>query len=145
MSRTKRKAARDAFEKAWSWTDRSEAKEMAPNQGPWGRCISIHVSSLYVVLVYERATALGQVVHLAVRRADSKPGIGWSHLQRIKNDLVGPERLAIEIYPPESEIVDEAHMYHLWVLPIGHALPFGLKGPVGLMAATAVAMGGRDG
>jgi hypothetical protein len=43
----------------------------------------------------------------------------WRHFQAIKNQLCGEERLAVEIYPPESQLVDEANEYWLWVLPEG--------------------------
>lgn len=31
-----------------------------------------------------------------------------------------------EVYPREADLVDCANMYHLWVLPEGHVLNFGL-------------------
>lgn len=40
----------------------------------------------------------------------------WRDLQAIKNELVGPEHEAIELYPAESRLVDTANQYHLWVL-----------------------------
>jgi hypothetical protein len=53
---------------------------------------------------------------LAIKRADKKPIHSWSVLQRIKNEIMGPERIAIEVYPKESELVDTANIYHLWVM-----------------------------
>jgi hypothetical protein len=38
----------------------------------------------------------------------------WRDLQRIKNELVGPECEAVELYPAESRLVDTANQYHLW-------------------------------
>ena len=38
------------------------------------------------------------------------------------------DRVAVEVYPPESQLVDDADLYHLWVLPAGFELPFGLHG-----------------
>lgn len=56
-------------------------------------------------------------VHLSIKRRDREPvGVEqFRHFQRIKNDLVGPECEAIEIYPAESRLVDTANQYHLWV------------------------------
>lgn len=51
----------------------------------------------------------------------------WRHFQRIKNEMAGPEREAVEIYPPESELVDTANEYWLWILPEGEHLPFGFR------------------
>lgn len=48
----------------------------------------------------------------------------WPEMQRIKDEIAGPEATAVEVYPPRAEIVDDADMYHLWVLPA--PLPFSL-------------------
>ena len=44
--------------------------------------------------------------------------------ERIKDEIAGPDATAVEVYPPQAEIVDDADMYHLWVLPA--PLPFSL-------------------
>lgn len=108
----------------WTWEDRSHMAHLSPVQR-WGRCVQVWVSPLYVVQVYERETAWGTVLHLAIRRCDDRPEMPWRDMQRIKNELVGPERLGVEVFPPESAVMD---MYHLWVLPEGFHLPFGLAG-----------------
>jgi hypothetical protein len=54
----------------------------------------------------------------------------WSELQRIKNELVGPEHQGVEIYPPESLLQDGENSYHLWVFKnAASRLPFGLPWP----------------
>ena len=45
-----------------------------------------------------------------------KEGIGWETLQRIKRECGLGERACIEIYPPDSELVNDAPMRHLWLL-----------------------------
>lgn len=72
-----------------------------------------------VFAVLERPVAGAR--HLAV---SSLSGIRptFHEMQRIKNDLAGADATAIEIYPPQAELVDEAEMFHLWVLP--GPLPF---------------------
>jgi hypothetical protein len=62
-------------------------------------------------------------VHLSIKRIDRAPAHDWRHFQRIKNELVGPEREGFEFYPPESQLVDSANQYHLWVLPVGMLMP----------------------
>lgn len=76
-----------------------------------------------VFSVLDRTTSNG-VQHLAI---SSLSGIrpSWWEAQRIKDELAGEGATAVEIYPPRNEVVDEADMYHLWVLPKG--LDFGLK------------------
>lgn len=63
------------------------------------------------------------VTHLAV---NSLSGIRptWHEMQRIKNEIAGVGATAVEVYPPNGEVVDGANTFHLWVLP--EPLPFGL-------------------
>jgi len=54
-------------------------------------------------------------VHINIRRRDGEACIrDWRHFQQIKNELLGPECEAIEIYPAESRLVDTSNKYHLW-------------------------------
>ena len=64
------------------------------------------------------------VRHLAV---SSLSGIRptWREMQRIKDDIAGCDKTAVEVYPPATEIVDQADMFHIWVLPA--PLSFGLR------------------
>jgi hypothetical protein len=68
----------------------------------------------------------GQGVRLMIRRLDGKNVHCWCDLQYCKDQIVGEERSAIEVFPPKSEIVDNANIYHLWVLPENVHLGFGL-------------------
>lgn len=63
------------------------------------------------------------VRHLAVA---SLSGIRptWREMQRIKDSIAGCDKTAVEVYPPAMEIVDQADMFHIWVLP--EPLPFSL-------------------
>ena len=49
----------------------------------------------------------------------------WRHFQRIKNELCGPEREAIELYPAESRLVDTNNQFHLFVFEAEMTLPLG--------------------
>lgn len=80
----------------------------------------------YSVQFYEQETAWGLVLQLVIRPHSGKPIRSWADMQRIKNELVGGDRTAIEVFPAEKQLVDAANCYHLWVLPEGFALPFGL-------------------
>lgn len=80
----------------------------------------------------ERQTSWGPVIHLAIGRFywPRKPqGFRWTELQQIKDTIAGPDRVAVEVYPPTEDVVDEAPMAHLWVLPPEFSLPFGLHLP----------------
>ena len=43
-------------------------------------------------------------------------GISWDELQAIKKMCGYGQRQAVEIYPPEEDVVNDANMRHLWVL-----------------------------
>ena len=66
-------------------------------------------------------------IHLSIRDNKRRAVRDWRHFQRIKNELAGYEREAIEIFPPESQLVDTANQYHLFVLPKGISTPFTWK------------------
>lgn len=69
----------------------------------------------------------GRIVHLSIKRVDRGPIVrDWRHMQRIKNELVGPECEGVELYPAESRLLDEANQYHMWVVPDAtFRFPFG--------------------
>jgi hypothetical protein len=69
----------------------------------------------------------GAVRMLSIRRVDRKAIRDWRHLQRIKNDVAGPEVEAIELFPAESRLVDTANQYWLWVLPPAEHVPVGFE------------------
>lgn len=63
--------------------------------------------------------------HLSIVRRDRSATHDWRHLQRIKNELCGEEREAMELYPRESRLVDTNNQFHLWVSPAGTTIPVG--------------------
>jgi len=71
-------------------------------------------------------------MHLSFKRNDRAAVRDWRHFQAIKNEVAGPDREAIEIYPPEWNLMDSANEYHLFVLPPGMGSPMGLEGTGGV-------------
>ena len=65
---------------------------------------------------------------LGIRRHDQSTDVPWAHKQRIKNEVLGREWQAIEVFPKESELVDDANMYWLWVVNINVDLKGALRG-----------------
>jgi len=54
-------------------------------------------------------------VHINIRRIDGAPCIrDWRHFQQIKNEILGEECEAVELYPAESRKVDTSNKYHLF-------------------------------
>lgn len=86
-------------------------------------------NSRYQVIVSRQDTENGTLVHMSIKRIDKSPIHDWRDLQRIKNELLGPEQEAMELYPAESRLVDAANQYHLYSFLDKHA-PFGYEGRV---------------
>lgn len=64
-------------------------------------------------------------LHLAIRTASSAE-LPWRDMQRIKDEVIGEDRIAVQVYPAKARIIDQADMYHLFVLKAGDQLGFGL-------------------
>lgn len=135
-TRIERRAAAAMERKAmetgqWGEWEKFALPHGIPGTNGWCRQIrECYRNMLYAVLVRPVETPQGQVLHCAIRTI-SHLEPPWRDKQRIKNELFGAERIAVEVMPKESNKVDEADMYHMWVLPAGMTLPFGLKGEEG--------------
>ncbi len=77
---------------------------------------AVYLNSIYQVNV-RRVDAPGWpcgVIHLSIKTRDKRPLHDWRDLQRIKNEIVGPEHEAVELYPAESRLVDTSNQYQ-WI------------------------------
>jgi len=83
-------------------------------------------NGVYAVMARTLNTEWGAVDHVCIRNIDNSD-IPWRDKQRIKDELFGAGRVAVEVFPAHMDLVDDAGMYHLWVLPVGLRLPFTLK------------------
>lgn len=72
------------------------------------------------------------LLHISFKRHDRKMIREWRHIQAIKNEIAGAERTGIELFPPESNLMDTSNEYHLFVLPEGVEMPFGYKTGIAL-------------
>ncbi|HRQ42349.1 MAG TPA: hypothetical protein PLD25_30910 [Chloroflexota bacterium] len=63
----------------------------------------------------------GAVTHLKIYTADYKR-LNWVQVWQAFTGVY-PGRWAIEWYPPAEELVNDAHVYHLWLLPAGWQPP----------------------
>jgi len=88
----------------------------------------VWLNNYYTVFVY-RKNPLGEgdprIVHLSIKRNNREQLRSWRDLQRIKNELCGTTCTAVEIFPPEKNLVDTSNQYHLWCMEPGYELPFG--------------------
>jgi hypothetical protein len=94
--------------------------------------LEVYANSIYMVFV-DRQTDLAEgelknkMTHLSIKRKDKRPCNSWSDFQAIKNELVGEEVDAVEVYPKESNLVNTANQYHLWCFPPELRLGFGFQ------------------
>jgi hypothetical protein len=88
--------------------------------------LGVAINSRYQVNVYNAGTGkpFGRVVWLSIKALDKSARHDWRDLQRIKNEVVGPQYDAVEIYPAEEKLVDTSNQYHLWVF-LDYKMPFG--------------------
>lgn len=100
--------------------------ERRPLSGNERWCPVAYKNNRFLVQLSIANTPLGDVVHLWIRQHDGQMPRSWKALQQIKNDLVGSERVGVEVFPPTSQLVDRQNLAHLWVYPEGFALPFTL-------------------
>ena len=89
----------------------------------------LYANGLFHVTLKILKPSVGKSVALwlSIRRNDRKAIRDCRHFQRIKNELAGAEREGVELFPPESCLVDGANQYHLWILPEGETTPFTWK------------------
>jgi len=84
----------------------------------------MYSNNKYQVIV-RRLDDIGR--HLSIKRLDKQAIRDWRDLQRIKNELIGSEAEAIELFPAESRLIDGANQFHLWALLAPHRFPFGFS------------------
>ena len=95
-------------------------------RGADGATKCFHNNQYIVLYVPPMDTALGPVERLMIRRGDSSTDVPWAHKQRIKDELLGEDRVAVEWFPSRDKLVDNHNWYHLWVFEPGFVMPFGL-------------------
>jgi hypothetical protein len=81
------------------------------------------------ILVQTLDTALrpvwGELTYLKIYTPDYRR-LSWLEVWQAFAAIY-PGRWALELYPPADELVNDAHVYHLWLLPEGEAPPDSLN------------------
>lgn len=80
----------------------------------------------FVVLVRDTKNKFGLCRHIAIRNLEGTE-VKWKEKQALKNAIFGNCYTGIEVFPSEENLIDEANMYHLLILPINYKFPFNLR------------------
>ena len=73
-----------------------------------------YLNYYYKVTMVDHPWGEGMLRDLSVTHRDGGTGRDWRDYQQIKNDLIGKECEAVELYPADSRLVDSADSFHLW-------------------------------
>lgn len=117
------------------WTEFQEASysTLSPEMQQYKEEVGARVykNSIYQVeySVVQGPPPFGRIVYLSIKTLDKQPRHDWREMQRIKNELVGEEVEAVEVYPAESRLVDTSNQFHMFCFPElafeRRRLPFG--------------------
>lgn len=99
----------------------SEQAQRAPEG-----CIALWRSNRFLAQIYAKENG---AQHFSINRMQIDTGTGrwlegitWEELQRVKSEIGFGDRDAVEIYPPDQDVVNVANMRHIWLLD--HPLRF---------------------
>jgi len=100
------------------WTEWEEIKLDGPmevGERAW-------LNSRYMVRVNEFPNG---ITYLSIKRVKKQHIHDWREILRIKNELCGPNREGLELYPGMFRVVDTSNQYHLFVMPEGVGINLG--------------------
>lgn len=103
----------------WPFVLRNVPRDEWPGGLP-DTLIKVMRSRVFMMQCYQEADG---VLRLSVHRTaitdsgDWVEGITWDDLQTLKREAGYADRHAVEVYPPDRDVVNVANIRHLWVLP----------------------------
>jgi hypothetical protein len=118
MNRSTRRASQKYFKKQLKTAEWSELKPYKQNEAEikfakkryFDRFMANDILSAQTYIIPGEWPIL-----IGIRRHDQRKSISWSTKQRVKNELFGEESIALEVFPPESKLIDQANIYWIWV------------------------------
>ncbi len=78
-------------------------------------------SSQYTVTVHYLDDNRDGFVEVGIHNYRRTTHVPWRHVQQIKNEVFGPDREAVQLFPAEDRLVDAANEYWIYVYPTGTA------------------------
>lgn len=117
MARTsaKRKAIARAVAAAESVTFREVLGNERPDVQRPAWCSRIYRNNRFHVLIDDHLLEESGTARAMVVPHNGGREVFWRDLQDIKNQIFGPEATGAQFFPPESELVDEANVYWLYI------------------------------
>jgi hypothetical protein len=115
----------------WTPFERATGKDGNYQMFDGTHIFDIWKNSIYTVMtrvIRSSDPEAPEIIHLSIKRNDKAPILKWRDMQKIKNDLVGSECEAIQIFPAESRLVDTSNQYHLYCFnDPTYRIPFGYQ------------------
>lgn len=83
--------------------------------------VAVWRSRDFLVQVFDDPHESGTIRRLSINRTRMDgdrwaDGITWDELQRVKRELGLGNVWAVEVYPPDAELVNVANVRHLWLM-----------------------------
>lgn len=125
VSRAERRRIARAEGRTGVWQRKPSPLELKQGHGWFGEMDRCWINDKYCVMARTITTEWGKVDHACIRNYSSTD-IPWREKYKIKNELWGKDYTAVEVFPEEDQLVDDANMYHLWIFK-DYKLPFTLK------------------
>jgi hypothetical protein len=98
----------------WQPMSKEKCNELVKRYPPCDGFTEAYYSRDYKVLIYHHEGPSANMWRMAIYSRKNKPISSWVVLQSIKNHFWGEETLAVEIFPPQRFVINEAHTRHLW-------------------------------
>ena len=106
------------------WTPFEEAESERPRE-------RVYVNSRFQVHITPRASdEMGRFNHVSFKSIDRTARHDWRDIQRMKNELLGEDVEALEVYPAEDRLHDTCNQFHIYAFEPGRTIPLGWTGRV---------------
>lgn len=95
-------------------------REQWPEAGRLDTMVEVWLSQKYLVQVFDEG---GDILRVSVSRTtlDSfgqwEQNLSWDELMEVKRQICHSDSYAVEVLPPDADIVNVANMRHFWILP----------------------------
>lgn len=100
-------------------------RELEHNEWPFMPCfetrpLRVWMSNEYMAVLYQQNYDGKKrlTVNMLEKGSDGRyrGGITWDELQRIKNECLGDDVWCAEMYPAQSDVINNQNQRHLWLL-----------------------------